>query len=100
MKITKKAFVEGMTSNKTHFCGTARKLFTKDELFCKIGYCFDTTNILEYRTCKARSNDLVFSGDSHLGLESGTEYYKYDYPEGIVYIAHKEWVTMYYFIKK
>ena len=100
MNITKKAFIDAMTKNRTHFCGTARQLFTKDELYCKIGYCFDKSNIIEYRTCEARSNDLVFTGDVHMYFESGMEFYEYSYPKGTVYIAHKEWVTMYYFLEK
>lgn len=100
MKITKKAFIEAMVANLTYFCGTTKRLYTKDEVYSCVRDCFNPEIVLELRSCVARSKDLVFTGDSHLGLASGMEFYKYEYPEGVVYVAHENWVTMYYLIRK
>ena len=98
-RITKKDFIASMVNNKTAFIGTTKKRFDADEVYCRIGDCLDKSNILEVRECKARSNDLVFTGGSHLYFESGMTFYMYQYYEGTVYVASTDWVTMYYLVR-
>lgn len=89
MKITKKSFIQAMTENQTTFVGVAKKLFEKDELYCRIHGFFEPGIILEKRTCKARSKDLEFSGGSYLSFNQNGKYefHKYDYAGGTIYIC-------------
>ena len=94
MKITKKSFMQDMASNTSIFCGTIKKLLNKDECFCAIADFLRPDIILEKRTCKTRSNSLVFSGNNILDFSQvgKYEFYKYDYNKNIVYICvHKYW---------
>lgn len=111
MKITKKHFIESMTTNKSVFLGVMRKLLTSDETYCKIRDCFNPDIIIEQRTATAKSNKLVFSGGSILGFEQNGNYtfYEYAYPEGTVYVCNHEYYDnwdeeyknrcMYYLVK-
>lgn len=110
MKITKRAFVEAMTSNQSTFMGIARRLLEKDELFCTIEHFFDPAVILEKRECKAHSTFLEFTGGSRLGFDQvgKYEFHMYEYANGTAYICvhmsydefDEKWYTkaMYYLI--
>jgi hypothetical protein len=111
MKITKKAFVDTLTSNPTTFCGFTKRLYTSDEVYCAIRNLLQPDVILEQRSCKARSRDLVFCNGSHLDFMQGAkhDFYEYAYPEGKVYVYCYTWIdewdntmqskALYYLIK-
>ena len=97
--ISKREFATVMTTCPHHFLGTAKRLLTRDELECKIRGCFDDSVILEYRNCEdAHATYLEFTGGSRLYFKPNMSYHKYEYPKGVVYIAHEDWVTMYYYM--
>ena len=111
MKITKKAFIDAMTSNLTTFCGNTKRIFNSDEVYCAIRDLFKPDIFVEQRTCIARSNDLALCNGSYLGFNQvgKYEFHKYEYPEGCVLVcAHnyhddfdnKDCVNaMYYLVK-
>lgn len=102
MEITKKEFCATMAKNMTYFCGNTRRIFSEDEVGCRISDLFDPEILLEMRSCKVRSRDLAFSNGSYLGLQSGMTFGKYDYPAGTVLYAYnpKFPVVCYYLIRK
>ena len=111
MKITKKAFIEAMTSNATAFCGITKRLYSSDEVYCAIQDILKPAVILEARSCQAYSKGLEFSGGSILSLDQhgNYEFFRYKYPEGVVYVCHHGWIdsfddalyekAMYYLVK-
>ena len=80
-RITQKAFVEAMTRNSSIFIGVAHQ---KQE-GTALKEAFDSEierwklqgipRRFRFRTCRARSKDLIFSNDSHLDL-SGREFFR------------------------
>lgn len=92
MKITKKSFIENMTTNNTIFIGVVKKLLTADEVYCAIQDLLKPDVILNHRTAKARSNSLEFTGGSILDFSQVGKYsfYEYNYPECTVYICCHE----------
>lgn len=101
MKITKKEFIETMTSTLTCFAGVTMKPLSRDEVYCKVNPLFDPGVFLCLRSCKERSSDLKFNEGSYLSLYPGSEYSRYDYPEGVVLmITHPGEKTMYYIVRK
>ena len=102
MKITKKEFCETMAKNMTCFCGNTRRIFSEDEVECRISDLFNPEILLEMRSCKVRSRDLAFSNGSFLDLQPGMTFGKYDYPAGTVLYAYdpKFPVVCYYLIRK
>lgn len=114
MKITKKSFIDEMTTNTSYFLGITKKLLTKDELHCQ---CSDILNdnsiILEQRTYKARSNSLISNNNSILDFSQYGNYtfYKYEYATNkyILVCLHtyfdefdnvNRYKAMYYYINK
>lgn len=101
MKITKKEFIETMTGSLTNFAGVTTRLFQKDEVYCQLKSRFQSDVFLELRSCKARSKDLVFSGESYLSLYPDSEYRRYDYPgNSVLIVTYPGGKTMYYLIRK
>lgn len=101
MKITKKEFIETMTSTLTCFAGVTMKPLSRDEVYCKVNPLFDPGVFLCLRSCNERSCDLRFNEGSYLSLYPGSEYSRYDYPEGVVLmITHPGEKTMYYIVRK
>lgn len=91
MKVTRKEFVQAMTSNATIFAGVTR-IDDLDYIRNVIHDSMEDKNVIrEKRTCVARSHDLVFSGDSHLTLDQ-MDFYKLDCGNCTAYIAKmKNW---------
>ena len=86
MKITRKEFVQAMTSNSTIFAGVTR---IKDlDYIRNVIYNFmeDKNVIREKRNCVARSHDLVFTGNSHLTLDH-MDFYEINCGNCIAYVA-------------
>jgi len=66
-KITKKAFIEGMTEKELLFCGiTCCGLKSDDELENFMKSVNNSYNGYDTRTYKARSRDLVSNTGSHI----------------------------------
>ena len=93
MKITKKAFIEYITSNESYFAGITRRLYADDELYCALRDVIEKDNneFLAMRTATARSKDIIFSNGSYLDFPSGCEYHMYDYTKAQVAIQLDQW---------
>jgi len=101
MKITKNEFIETMTGSLTNFAGVTAKPLQKDEVHCQLKSHFQPDVFLELRSCKARSKDLVFSGESYLSLYPDSEYRRYDYPgNSVLMVTYPGGKTMYYIVRK
>ena len=114
MKITKKSFIDEMTTNNIHFLGITKKLYSSDELFCSLSDLLNDNNIiLEQRTYKARSNSLIANNGSILDFSQFGNYtfYKYQYSNNkyILVCLHtyfdefdnvERYKAMYYYINK
>lgn len=101
MKITKKVFVETMTSSMTYFAGETAKPLSKHEVYLIVDGLFNPHIFLCLRSCKERSSDLKFNDGSYLSLYPRSKYSRYDYPENsILMITHPGGKTMYYIIRK
>lgn len=94
MKITRKNFVEVMTKNTSYFAGTAWKLLSQDELYCKLPKIIDNDfdGLVNVRSCSTYGTKyLEFSGGSLLEVASTPnvkkEFYEYDYPKTKVMIC-------------
>lgn len=90
MKITKKEFIEKMTSNNIVFLGAIKKLHLDDELECIISDVLNQDKtLLEHRTYTAKSNYIVSNTDSRLYFnQDGTyTFYKCEYQNNIVLIC-------------
>lgn len=111
MKITKKSFIEELTSNKSYFIGVSKKLLTKDDVYCRCSGIFDDDIILELRTAKARSKSLKFNTGSILRFDQYGKYsfyrYQYDTNKYILICLHtyyddfddiNRYNAMYYYI--
>lgn len=86
MKVTRKEFVQAMTSNATIFAGVTR-IDNLDYIRNVIHDSMEDKNVIrEKRTCVARSHDLVFSGKSYLTLDH-LEFFKLDCGNCITYVA-------------
>lgn len=101
MKITKREFIETMTGSLTNFAGVTAKPLQKDEVYCQLKSHFQPDVFLELRSCKARSKDLVFSGESYLSLYPDSEYRRYDYPgNSVLMVTYPRGKTMYYIVRE
>lgn len=110
MKITKKAFIDAMTSNLTIFCGNTKQLLPEENVHSFVKKLIDNYVHYEPRSCTARSKDLMFSNGSYLSFNQvgSYEFHKYEFPEGVMCICchnyhddfdNNDYVNaMYYFI--
>jgi len=92
-KITRKEFVEALTTNLSHFAGVTRTFdLNYFKSFFDIGIPKAKADgiLMEMRSCTARSKDLVFSGGSHLEL-SGREFYRVDGNCYTLYVCLQRW---------
>lgn len=93
-KITRKEFVEALTTNLSHFAGVTRTFdlnYFKSFFDEALPKAKTDGVLLEMRSCTARSKDLVFSGGSHLEL-SGREFYRVDGNCYTLYVCLQRWI--------
>lgn len=101
MRITKKEFVDTMTGSLTYFAGVTASLLQEDEVCRQLVMIFQPEVSLELRSCKARSKDLVFSGESYLSMYPDSEYRRYDYNgNSVLMVTYPGGKTMYYIVRK
>lgn len=103
MKITKKHFIEQVTSNKTIFLGIVRKSLTDDEVLTALSDFLKSDKTLhEQRTATAKSNYLLFSNGSRLDFDDIAESKEYRQIDNILSFTEvyedNSIKTLYYYI--